>query len=134
MCQLTWPPAGEQESRCNLSQKPLDDTSAAPAPPLPARLGERAPDFTLQDTFGNTYQLSQFAGQSPVVLIFIYGDTCPVCHGQLAQLRDKIKAFRQRGVQILVVDPHEPYRVRHMLKNVGAAADDVAFPILADPA
>jgi hypothetical protein len=40
-----------------------------------ARLGERAPDFTLQDTFGNSYQLSQYAGQSPVVLIFIYGDT-----------------------------------------------------------
>jgi peroxiredoxin len=49
-------------------------------------------------------------------------------------LRDKSEAFRQRGAQILVVDPHEPYRVRHMLKNVGAAADDVAFPILADPA
>ncbi len=40
-----------------------------------ARVGELAPDFTLRDTFGNTYQLSRFAGQKPVVLVFIYGDT-----------------------------------------------------------
>src|SRR5262249_55530657 len=32
------------------------------------------------------------------------------------------------------VDPHESYRVRHMLREVGSKADDVAFPILADPA
>lgn len=40
-----------------------------------ARLGKPAPDFTLRDTFGTTYQLSQFASKKPVVLIFIYGDT-----------------------------------------------------------
>lgn len=49
-------------------------------------------------------------------------------------MRDRIKDFDNRGVQILAVDPHESYRVRHMLRDVGLKADAVAFPILADPA
>src|SRR5262249_61815300 len=56
------------------------------------------------------------------------------CHAQLAQSGDNIKAFEDRKVQVLAVDPHEPYRVRHMLREVGSKADAVAYPILADPA
>ena len=33
---------------------------------------------------------------------------------------------------MLAVDPHESYRVRHMLRDVGFKADQVAYPILAD--
>jgi peroxiredoxin len=49
-------------------------------------------------------------------------------------LRDRINDFEDRGVQVLAVDPHESYRVRHMLRDVGLKADAVAFPVLADPA
>ncbi len=33
-----------------------------------------------------------------------------------------------------MVDPHESYRVRHMLKDAGFQPEDVHVPILADPA
>ena len=49
-------------------------------------------------------------------------------------MRDKIKEFEKKGAQVLAVDPHESYRVRHMLRSVGFKADDVAYPILADTA
>jgi peroxiredoxin len=49
-------------------------------------------------------------------------------------LRDRIKDFEDRGAQILAVDPHEAYRVRHMLRDVGLKAEAIAFPVLADPA
>ncbi|MBI1914383.1 MAG: redoxin domain-containing protein [Planctomycetes bacterium] len=49
-------------------------------------------------------------------------------------MRDRIKAFEQRGVQVLAIDPHELHRVRHMLRSVGYKADQVAYPILADSA
>ena len=32
--------------------------------------GERAPDFSLPGSDGNTYSLSQFAGEKPVVIAF----------------------------------------------------------------
>ena len=48
-------------------------------------------------------------------------------------MRDKIVALKKLGAEVLVVDPHEVYRVRHMLKD--AQRDGLAaFPILADPA
>lgn len=34
---------------------------------------------------------------SAVVLVFIYGDTWPVCHGQLARLREKLPAIHEAG-------------------------------------
>lgn len=40
-----------------------------------ARLGERAPEFTLVDALGKTRRLSDFRGKQAVVLVFIYGDT-----------------------------------------------------------
>ena len=40
-----------------------------------AKVGEPAPDFTLNSVEGTEFSLSQFKGKQPVVLIFIYGDT-----------------------------------------------------------
>ncbi len=57
-----------------------------------------------------------------------------MCHGQLAQLRDKTKEFEDRGAQLVAVDPHESFRVRHLLRDVGLRADDLTYPILSDPA
>jgi hypothetical protein len=36
-----------------------------------ARLGQLAPDFSLTDVRGQTYQLGQFRGKKPVVLLFL---------------------------------------------------------------
>ena len=49
-------------------------------------------------------------------------------------MRNKLKAFEDRGAQLLVIDPHEAYRVRHLLRSVESKPDAIAFPILADPA
>jgi len=40
-----------------------------------AVVGEPAPDFQLKSLGGDTIQLSQYRGESAVVLVFIYGDT-----------------------------------------------------------
>ena len=40
-----------------------------------AKVGEPAPEFTLNSVDGTKFSLSQFKGKQPVVLIFIYGDT-----------------------------------------------------------
>ena len=40
-----------------------------------AKVGQPAPEFTLNSVDGTEFSLSQFKGKQPVVLIFIYGDT-----------------------------------------------------------
>lgn len=53
-----------------------DLTSWDPATIDSARLGRPAPDFRLRSlTDGSWVELSQFRGKTPVVLVFIYGDT-----------------------------------------------------------
>ncbi len=49
-------------------------------------------------------------------------------------MRDRIDEFEKREAQILAVDPHESHRVRNMLRSVGHRADELTYPILADPA
>lgn len=49
-------------------------------------------------------------------------------------MRESIDEIEKRGGQLLAVDPHESYRVRHMLRDVGFEAGQVEYPILADPA
>lgn len=48
-------------------------------------------------------------------------------------MRNRLKDFDALGAQVLVVDPHESYRVRHVLKEAGFEPEDVHVPILADP-
>jgi peroxiredoxin len=48
-------------------------------------------------------------------------------------LRDKVAEFEKRNAQLLAIDPHESHRVRHMLRDVGTKADEVLYPVLADP-
>lgn len=46
-------------------------SQAAPAPPpMTLKVGDVAPDFTLQDTAGNKIKLSDFRGKNNVVLAF----------------------------------------------------------------
>ena len=49
-------------------------------------------------------------------------------------MRDKIDEFEKRGAQIVAVDPHESHRVRHLLRSVGQRAEELTYPIMADPA
>lgn len=39
-----------------------------------AKVGQLAPEFTLQDATGKVWRLADFRGQKTVVLVFIYGD------------------------------------------------------------
>ncbi len=49
-------------------------------------------------------------------------------------MRASMKRFEEAKAEILVIDPHESYRVAHMLKRSGATLDELHVPVLADPA
>ncbi|MEX2607309.1 MAG: redoxin domain-containing protein, partial [Kiritimatiellia bacterium] len=54
-----------------------------------AEVGKPAPDFTLPDTEGQPWKLSDLRGEKAVALIWIFADWCPVCHGEFRDLIDK---------------------------------------------
>jgi peroxiredoxin len=55
-----------------------------------------------------------------------------VCHGQLAQLRDRINDIQSAGAQLLVIDPHESWPAKYFLKDIGLEAGDIGYPLLLD--
>lgn len=79
------------------------------------QLGKPAPDFALQDTNGKEWRLSDFRGNHPVVLIWVFADWCPVCHGEFRDLIESRDAFRAAGVKVFTLECHDRYRCRVMV-------------------
>lgn len=89
-------------------------------------IGDKAPDFTLRGTGGESYSLSSYRGR-PVVIVFYPGDDSPVCTKQLNSYNDELAAFNDVGAQVLAIsaqdlDSHEKFASRHGFR----------FPLLAD--
>jgi peroxiredoxin len=89
-------------------------------------VGDVAPDFSLPGTGGRNYSLSEFKGQT-VVVVFYPGDDTPVCTKQLNSYNNELSAFDGVGAQVLAisaqdVQSHEQFAAKHGFK----------FPLLAD--
>ena len=77
--------------------------------------GSPAPDFILEDTDGKDWQLSRFRDQGWVVLIWVFADWCPVCHGEFHELIEMKEEFKKAGVQVFTIEIHDTYRARVMV-------------------
>ena len=42
--------------------------------------------------------------------------------------------MRAEGSEVLVVESHEPYRMKSLLEKAGFGAEDLTLPVLSDPA
>jgi peroxiredoxin len=78
-------------------------------------IGKTAPDFELQDTDGQQWKLSSFRDKKWVVLIWVFADWCPVCHGEFRELMKMQAEFEKEGVQVFTVECHDRYRGRVMV-------------------
>lgn len=58
------------------------------SPRMGNRVGDKAPDFTLQDQDGRSVHLAEELGHRPVVLVFYPMAGSPVCTRQMCSLRD----------------------------------------------
>ncbi|MBM3729666.1 MAG: peroxiredoxin [Actinobacteria bacterium] len=89
-------------------------------------VGGKAPDFSLPGTGNASYSLSQYAGQT-VVLVFYPGDDTPVCTKQLNCYNNELAQFTDVGAQVLAVSAqdvasHERFAAKH----------GFLFPLLSD--
>lgn len=76
--------------------------------------GDEAPAFTLDDTDGESWSLSEFRREKTVVLIWIFADWCPVCHREFHGLIKREERFRALDVEVATLECHDRYRCRVM--------------------
>ena len=70
--------------------------NAAPAVPTVVKVGDMAPDFTLQGTDGKTHKLSDYRGKQAVVIAWFpraFTQGCTIECKSLAENGDKIKKY-----------------------------------------
>jgi len=80
------------------------------------KVGQSAPEFTLPDTSNQKWNLQQLRGDNDwVVLLWIFADWCPVCHGEFQELIDMKKQFKEANVQVVTLECHDLYRCRVMV-------------------
>lgn len=91
-------------------------------------VGDKAPDFELQASDGNTYRLSDFAGKQPVILAFFPAAFTGGCTIQCKAIRDSRDEIQRFDVAYFMAS------VDSVAKNTDFAAEyELDFPVLADP-
>ena len=101
-------------------------SAQTPAPEL--KVGDMAPDFSLQGTDGKTYELSDFTGKQAVVLAWFPKAYTQGCTIECKSLAENGHLIRKYDVTYFMasVDPIED--------NKGFAEKEKAdFPLLSDP-
>src|ERR1700712_5663463 len=87
----------------------------------------KAPDFELPNQFGEHIRLSDFAGKSPVALVFFPLAFSSTCTTELCTLRDNLALFKQSGVELLGISVDSKATLRAF-----AEAEGYDFTLLAD--
>ena len=83
-------------------------------------MGDPAADFDLPSSTGETVRLSDFRGQSEVVLFFYPKDNSPACTMEACSFRDSHEAFREAGAEVIGIssdsaDSHRRFADRFRL-------------------
>jgi len=90
-------------------------------------VGEKAPDFKVTTTQGDSVKLSDFVGKKNLVLFFYPKDDSPGCTREACYFRDTKAEFEKRNAVILGVSldteaSHQRFQEKHSLN----------FPLISD--
>ena len=114
--------------------------NAAPAVPTVVKVGDMAPDFTLQGTDGKTHKLSEYRGKQAVVLAWFpkaFTQGCTIECKSLAENGDKIRKY-DVAYFMASVDPLEDNikfakATSVKLGDTTVEKKEADFPMLSDP-
>ena len=102
--------------------------AALPATAADLKVGDAAPDFTLQATDGKTYKLADFKGKQAIVLAWFpkaFTQGCTIECKSLAEHGDMIKKYKAQYFMISVDALDENIKF--------AESQHADFPLLSDP-
>lgn len=75
-------------------------------------IGQRAPEFTLQNQHGESVSLADYRGERHVVLVFYPFAFSRVCTGELCEIRDTIVDFTDSNAVVLAVSCDPMFSLR----------------------
>jgi thioredoxin-dependent peroxiredoxin len=89
--------------------------------------GISAPDFQLQDNFGNSIKLQDYAGKW-LLLSFLRNGACAMCNLRVHQLIQKFPLLQAQNLEIVTV-----FESSNSSINQYVGKQDAPFPIVPDP-
>lgn len=89
-------------------------------------VGDKAPDFKVNDQDGNEIKLSDYNGKK-VVLYFYPRDNTPGCTAEACNLRDNYKSLQNAGYEILGVSTDDEKSHKKFIEK-----QSLPFKLLAD--
>ena len=91
------------------------------------KVGDVAPDFSLEDTEGNLITLSDYKDNNVVVLDF-FTSWCPTCIRYLSEVNKCFGAYKDKGLVVIGVDIEEPLKkVKKLVKK-----HNLDYPVVLD--
>jgi len=90
-------------------------------------LGDDAPNFTLQDSDGNSYTLSDYKEKAPVVIYFYPKANTPGCTKQACGIRDDFSKFKDNGITIFGISVDSKEDIKEFIDDY-----ELNFPLLSD--
>ena len=92
------------------------------------KVGDKAPDFTMQGTDGKSYSLDQFRGKSAVVIAWFPKAMTKGCTIECKSLRANSKALKELNVAYFTASVDRPEDNKKFSEMY-----DLDYPILSDP-
>ena len=91
------------------------------------QVGEKAPDFVLNNAIGNPVKLSDYLKKGKVVLTWYRGGWCPYCNLTLHELQEELPNLKLNGANLIALTPELPD------KSISTAEKhDLEFEVLSD--
>jgi peroxiredoxin len=93
---------------------------------MAAKVGDKAPDFTLYDTEKKPRSLKEFLGKK-TVLAFYPGAFTGVCTKEMCTFRDSLSRFNALNAQVVGISVDSPFA-----NKAFATQNNLQFPLLSD--
>ena len=90
------------------------------------KIGDKVPDFTVNDQDGNAVSLSNYAGKKLIVFFYPKAST-PGCTAEACNLRDNYAELQSQGFELLGVSADSEKRQTNFRNKY-----EFPFPLLAD--
>jgi peroxiredoxin Q/BCP len=91
------------------------------------KVGNAAPDFTLQDSDGTNYTLSAYKSKNPVIIYFYPKANTSGCTKQACGIRDAWSRFKENNIMVLGISVDSKESLKEFIVD-----HNLNFPLLSD--